>query len=237
MTCGIYKLAFKNTNKVYIGQSRNIELRYKKHLYKLANGTHTPKLNLAYTEYGTPTFEILAECHIEELNQFENETIDIYNAVSEGFNTASIAGVIGPCPGELNSNSKYTNKQILEVFNYIVDSPNITLKEISEISEVSYNVVAQISKGTSHKWLQSSYPVRYNIMITQRKNRHSIANSASSHNIVYPKIISPKGVVYTVLINKAFAIEHGVDPANLHKLLTYKAKSHKGWKLYKENLP
>ena len=35
MTCGIYKLVFNGTAKIYIGQSLNIESRYRDHVYFL----------------------------------------------------------------------------------------------------------------------------------------------------------------------------------------------------------
>jgi len=103
MTIGIYKLNFKGTDKVYIGQSKNIESRFNSHISALRAGYSTKKLLEAYNSFGTPTIEILCECRIEELNDFENETIEIYNAVDNGFNASYTAGNYPPNPGQLNS--------------------------------------------------------------------------------------------------------------------------------------
>ena len=75
MTCGIYKLNFNNTEKVYIGQSIDIESRFSKHKSALSRGVAAPKLQAAHTLYGIPNLEILTECAISELNSYEKETI------------------------------------------------------------------------------------------------------------------------------------------------------------------
>lgn len=57
-----------------------------------------------------------------------------------------------------------------------------------------------------------------------------------ARSIVYPDVVSPEGVVYTIEYGKAtkFARDHNLDQSALRKLLVKEAKSHKGWKLRNE---
>ncbi len=154
MTTGIYKLNFIGTDKVYIGKGTNIESRLARHINLLKNNSHSRKMNAAYAEFGTPIMEILCECSIEELNSFENETIEIYSSVNNGFNTLYCAEAMPDgslCPGELNGRAKYSNIQITEVFNILVDSPTLLYKGISSITGVSINVIEEIARGARHK--------------------------------------------------------------------------------------
>lgn len=90
---GIYKFTNKINNKVYVGQSKNIEERYKNHI----RSCFTPKCNRynkylykAIRKYGLENFEfeILEECKIEELNEKEMYYISHFNSndLAKGYN-------------------------------------------------------------------------------------------------------------------------------------------------------
>lgn len=76
---GIYKVTSPK-NRVYIGQSKNIEKRincYKKNYFSVRNQT---KLYRSFLKYGVEKhkFEILCECEIEELNEKERYYQDLF---------------------------------------------------------------------------------------------------------------------------------------------------------------
>lgn len=54
MTIGIYRLCFNGTDQCYVGQSVNIEKRYKQHLSSFINNKANPKMMEAYIQYGNP---------------------------------------------------------------------------------------------------------------------------------------------------------------------------------------
>jgi group I intron endonuclease len=68
---GIYKIT-SPTNKVYIGQSINIERRHKEYFYKQCK--QQPQLYNSLNKYGfnSHNIEILEECILEKLNEREN---------------------------------------------------------------------------------------------------------------------------------------------------------------------
>lgn len=79
---GIYKI-ISPSNKVYIGQSTNIEKRWR--TYELLNCKQQVKLYNSLNKYGVEhhKFEIIENCEIEELNSRERYWQDFYNVLGE----------------------------------------------------------------------------------------------------------------------------------------------------------
>lgn len=82
---GIYKIE-SPSGKVYIGQSVDIDSRWKK--YQALNCDNQTKLLNSFSKYGVDshTFEILEECVESKLNERERYWQDYYNVVSDGLN-------------------------------------------------------------------------------------------------------------------------------------------------------
>lgn len=234
MTCGIYILRFNNTNKVYIGQSLNIESRLVNHIYKMRKGINSKNLNEAYALYGAPILEVLLECDVSELDIAEKEAINIFNATNKyyGFNSFTEAGGGSTTSGEEHSNSKFTNDSIIEVFEYLIQIPVVTFEDISAITGVSIPVIADISKGNNHTWLKEKFPEKYRLLMTLKNNRKAICYTTTDKL----QVISPTGAIFNIDNIRAFAREHGLYQSHLGKLLKGQAKSHKGWKRYEGEL-
>lgn len=89
MSCGIYKIENLLNHKVYIGQSINIETRFKKHQSAKDNFL----IHKAIQKYGKENFsyEIIELCSQEQLNEKEIYWIDKYqscilNGLNKGYN-------------------------------------------------------------------------------------------------------------------------------------------------------
>ena len=82
---GIYKIT-SPTNKIYIGQSIDIEKRFL--TYKLLRCKTQPALYLSFIKHNVENhiFEILEQCSIELLNERERYYQDFYNVLSLGLN-------------------------------------------------------------------------------------------------------------------------------------------------------
>jgi len=84
MKSGIYNLNFNN-KRAYIGKSVDLERRQLEHINKLQKGTHTKKLQEAYSIHGTPSFDVLLYCHEDHIDVYEiayiinNLDIDLLN--------------------------------------------------------------------------------------------------------------------------------------------------------------
>lgn len=83
---GIYKITNKKTGKSYIGQSNDIERRFKEHQQKGAS-SRIP-LDVAIQKYGKDAFdyEIIEECPLSQLNEKEEYYIQLYDTKNNGYN-------------------------------------------------------------------------------------------------------------------------------------------------------
>ena len=89
--CGIYKYTNKINNKSYIGQSKDINKRYKEHLNNKASKNFDQILQKEGIE--NFTFEILELCKEEDLNKKENEYILKYDSINNGYNIKNAPSV------------------------------------------------------------------------------------------------------------------------------------------------
>lgn len=82
---GIYKV-ISPFNKTYVGQSVNIEKRFKQ--YKRLDCKKQPKLYNSLIKHGINNhkFEVIEECSLEQLNEREIYWKQYYNTINEGLN-------------------------------------------------------------------------------------------------------------------------------------------------------
>ncbi len=234
MYCGTYLLRFAGTDKVYIGQSVDINSRYSGHKRHFLAGIQPVKLQAGYIEFGMPSLEIIITCPREELNEAEDSAIEIWDSVNNGFNTlkSSTSSPTEGHPGEKHWNSKYSNSKIIEVFEYLISMPDSSLRNISNYTDVSYLVVKDIAGCVKHKWLEKVFPEKYSILRSMTGTRASKGLSSFNLGLKYPALISPEGVIYRDIQNvSSFAKEHNLGSGNLWSVLRGHAAQHKGWKI------
>lgn len=104
---GIYKITKKENGKSYIGQSNNIERRFKEHQYK----TDIP-IELAIQKYGIDAFiyEVIEECPLEDLDKKEKYWISYYNTYKGFGYNCNEGGGNNRC--ENNGRTKLTNEEV-----------------------------------------------------------------------------------------------------------------------------
>jgi len=110
---GIYKITRIDTGKSYIGQSNDIQRRFKEHQTK-GEASRIP-VDIAIKKYGINafTYEIVEECSIEQLNEKEKYYIEYYDTKNNGYNCNE--GGDQQTIGENNSRSKLTEEDIIEI--------------------------------------------------------------------------------------------------------------------------
>jgi len=83
---GIYKIT-NPKGKVYIGQSTNIERRFRQY-YNIKSSKLQLKLHYSFLKYGIENhnFEIICLCDLKDLNITERYYQETYNAVYNGLN-------------------------------------------------------------------------------------------------------------------------------------------------------
>lgn len=151
---GIYKITNEDTGKVYIGESMNIDRRWKEHKEDLNNNTHTNKKlqndwNLKFND-DLFRFEVLEEID-DRMSSFiaifylvilEDKYIKEYNSVEEGYNL------------------EYTLSKVL------LGEKTLTNKK-NEIKIVE-NIINRITKGIA---LFKEDAVKYNEIEKPKRNK------------------------------------------------------------------
>lgn len=225
--CGIYVLRFKGTDKVYIGQSGDINRRFSTHLNELKKGKSARKLQRAFELFGEPLLEILLECSKDELNTNEISAIEVFDSLANGFNGAEGGGSFPITEGQDNAVSKYSNNEVETAFLFLVNNPDINLYQASSIVGVHRSTLKNINNGYSHKWLEKIYPIEYNILMSRKGSRP--VNSLEYSGKPIPIAISPEGEEFEVYHITNFAKEHGLNRGAFGNMLRGNAVHHKGW--------
>lgn len=162
MTCGIYKITNTLNNKSYIGQSINIEERWKREKSR-AFQTNQPDyhstLSRAFRKYGIQnfTFEILEECTELELDNLEQKYIQLYDTYFSGYNET----LGGQNKGGFGNSYKLSKIQLLEIYDLLQHS-DLTQNEIAQKYSVGKDVISTINHGKSRQLPGYTYPLRDN---------------------------------------------------------------------------
>lgn len=161
---GIYCITNKINGKCYVGQSLNIEQRWKAHRsrpFNTKSSQYNSILYKAIRKYGINNFifSILEECNQEELNAREIFWINKLDSYNNGYNLTKGGQ-------ECSINTKLTSEEVQEIKNLLLNS-SLTERSISEMFEVSQRNISAINLGQIWYDKQLSYP-----LISNRTNTH-----------------------------------------------------------------
>lgn len=160
MTCGIYKITNKINGKVYIGQSINIEQRWREHKSRylsIDEKEYNKPLYNAIRKYGLQNFEffIIEECSQEQLNEKEIYWIDSYEALdkNKGYNISR--GSQPPI--------KYTKLDDIKYYNLCKDLKEniLSIDDLCEKYDITFGYIYEINRGEDkRKNNKEFYPLR-----------------------------------------------------------------------------
>lgn len=156
---GIYKYTNKINNKVYIGQSVNIERRIKEHnnrAFTNGNNDFNSLLSRALRKYGLDNFviEVIEECSKEELDEKEKFYIAQYNSCNPscGYNL-QLGG-----DSNLGGAGKLTFEE-LELLTWELKNTTISQKELAIKYNITNQAVSDINVGKYYT-RDIEYPIR-----------------------------------------------------------------------------
>ena len=139
---GIYKITSPN-NKVYIGQSVDIEKRLKR--YKNLNCKKQSKIYNSLNKYGVENhiFEIIEECEVEFLNERERYWQDFYKSnTQKGLNCR-----LTKTDDKSGKLSKETKLKMVNARKLNINSNSSKSKKVIDNSTgIVYNSVAEVAR-------------------------------------------------------------------------------------------
>ena len=173
MSCGIYKITNLLNNKSYIGQSTFIEKRWSEEKRNKNNGK---TLTNAINKYGIENFkfEILEECEQDLLNEKEQQYINLYNSVENGYNM-TYGGDGHRLYLDSETNRKEKRKQwYLKNKDYMKKwRENLPEKKKKEINEKAKKYVSEYRKNNKdlvNEQARKSYQKRKKDILQKRNN-------------------------------------------------------------------
>lgn len=156
---GIYKIQNLINNKIYIGSSKHIEIRWLAH--KNANNWTSknktcPKLYNAFLKYGIQNFQFTTLEIVQDpqkLIERENYWIGYYDSINTGYNCIWANSL-----AETNPHAKLNWDQVHEIKDILINS-SITINEIADYYHVHISQIYRINRGES--WREDNeYPLR-----------------------------------------------------------------------------
>lgn len=166
---GIYKITNKNTGKSYIGQSNDIERRFKEH--QIVGKRSRIPVDVAIQKYGKDsfTYEIVEQCAIEDLNIKEEYWIAYYDTVNNGYNCNP--GGNQSSIGENNGRAKLTIDDVYKI--------RLAYKDHKKQRDVFEEFKEKISFAHFQNiWAGRSWPqVLPEVLTEENKNYYKYENS------------------------------------------------------------
>jgi len=155
MKCGIYKITNCPTGKIYVGQSCNIDNRFKS--YKNQRCTEQPKLFKSLCKYGyiNHKFEIIEECSKNDLNNKERYWQDFYDVLGvNGLNSILIGSDKYKCvisdDSRFKMGSGFRGKPTvnsIKVKNIYTNEIFRSIKECARLNNIKYSLLKDCLSG------------------------------------------------------------------------------------------
>lgn len=167
---GIYRFVNEANGKSYVGQSKNLDSRFLRHIYDFKKKNHYNKGMQEDCNNGDGfVFEVLERCLESELDDKEIFWISHYDTVEYGYNKTygghnpklsedtkkkmSDVRYDGKFRGSNLKQSKLTEKEVAEIKALLVkDVKNV---EIADMFGVSQQVIAMIKKCICWKYVRA----------------------------------------------------------------------------------
>lgn len=151
--CGIYKIENQVTHECYIGQSVDIERRWRHHKNpnRWSCGTSLYK---AFSEYGIDAFafSVVEECDKSVLDLREKYWISYYDSHANGYNE-TIGGM-----GSAHS-VKLLDEDVAEIIRLLQET-DVSQNEIAELFSVGIDTISEINNGKTRILQGVVYPIR-----------------------------------------------------------------------------
>jgi len=164
--CGVYILTNLENGYKYIGSSKNLKKRLKKHVWDLKNSKHSNQhLQNAWNKYGEDSFEYGILCICSEIEQFnkEQQMIDFFNpeyniqtdVINFSLNTETKLKISNTLQNKYESGFTNASKYKTNVYIYDIINWKLIKKctHLSEAANILYNKCGTLKNSQVDKAL------------------------------------------------------------------------------------
>lgn len=146
MTSGIYQLNFDN-QAYYIGQSQDMEARWKQHADKFIKGKAAAKMQSAYDQLGMPMTGIVIECHKDYLDIMETFYIHDQKQYPNCLNTTA-----PPLDPNIDYTWLYQNRFMLKFSAFQIIQEFVEITQAKEVLEQTH---ATLTRNFNSKFIEA----------------------------------------------------------------------------------
>lgn len=212
----IYKLTNLLNNKIYIGQTNNINRRMQEHKH---DKRKNKPIHAAIVKYGWENFKLDILYYGENYNEEEKKWIKFYDSQNKdkGYNIVEGGQ---DSSGESNPASVLTQEQVNNVVELLLNTDKTT-REISEETGVSIRNIEHINVGDSWHDPKYQYPIRTNGRLSNDKVNKIIdllQNTDYSYDVIFEIVNVPKYIIGNINLGKYYKKDNLVYPIrDIHK--------------------
>lgn len=235
MTSGIYYIKNITNNKIYVGQSKNIESRRREHKRDLKSGKHANwHLQKSFEKYSEFSFEfgVLEHCDVSELNVKEVYYINSLDTMNrhKGYNLQS-GGDSVTFSQETLQKMSVTRKKLCQDESYLIQMcwarselseqqvvdiktmlyKDVAIEEISDVMDVTRHQVRHIKDNNSFSFVLPNY----NYYIKNREDIYRKGNKRSILNL-YREGYSFKEIANLMNINPVTPYRISKEYSTIH---------------------
>ena len=261
MKSGVYKLINAINGRIYIGSSRNIEERIKKHIRLLKKNKHDNQyMQNDYNKTGGKFYSEIVELIDDEILRLEAETklilhfydnqINCYNINKTAFITGRVRTQEGlarmKTVASITAKKLWKSEEFVQKMKLLRSSKEWKAKnaKASQIANSKYYNTFLIHENGTEEFIEnnlSDFCRKYNLFhssicgLIHGKYKFVAGWRLKTTEIQEIKVKSPSGEVHVVGNNKTkFCLLNGIsDTSHFSKLLKGKIKSCNGWLLIK----
>ena len=228
--CGIYLITNHINGKKYIGQSRNLIKRWGQH--KTESRKDNPKMivDKAIKKYGIDnfSFEILFECPLDMLDDWETDMIRLYDSVRpRGYNC------VDKCRGVSEKEIEKSRKRMKE--NNPMKNPDVVERVRNKLKGTHHNRVTEYQIEVTKKRMKENNPMKnpdvvekVKMKLTGRKQDKERVIRNSKHTNILQFSKDGKFIKKWDLVSD-ITKELGVDHCCIYAVLNGKQKTAGGY--------
>jgi predicted GIY-YIG superfamily endonuclease len=197
----VYKITNNVNKKIYIGiTTKSLSTRFQGHKHKCLNGG-TSKFSVALRLIGSENFKIklISTTNSKKvLRKLENNYINKYNSIIDGYNTLPGGSSLGGKNGIVVKYKGKTYYSITELARHLKVSPSTLIKRIKVGTPLNNPILPTHGKSIEYEGI--TYPsisaLSKKVGLTVFNTRYRLENSIPLVNFVRGKSILYRGIVY-----------------------------------------